>query len=218
MDDRHKDGLKLEQHPPIKYNYLTWGPFCMGVKVNPTIVKRLLEEGKQELKSHNHELAGHLNYQYLYKHDTTKWFYKTTAGLWDYYAEQRCRYHGLNIDKKPKYGYSNLWVNFMKAGDFNPEHVHGGDISFVLFLDMPMEIVKEAESFEGTSPPPGSLVFSYGQKMREDWNTTSHAIMPKPGDMWIFPALQHHSVMPFKSDVTRISVSGNLASNIKYGN
>ena len=37
---------------------------------------------------------------------------------------------------------------------------------------------------------------------------------PKEGDMLIFPAWLKHYVAPFYSDVTRISVSGNIASSI----
>ena len=32
--------------------------------------------------------------------------------------------------------------------------------------------------------------------------------------MWIFPAWTKHFVAPFKSDVTRISVSGNITHTI----
>ena len=39
----------------------------------------------------------------------------------------------------------------MKAGDFNPLHTHGGDYSFVLFLDVPKQLEKEQEDFKGTS-------------------------------------------------------------------
>jgi hypothetical protein len=34
--------------------------------------------------------------------------------------------------------------------------------------------------------------------------------MPKEGDLYMFPAQLRHFVLPFKSDVTRISVSGNI--------
>ena len=200
----------------VKFNYLTWGPFCMGVKVGPQITNRLIEDGKKQLESHNHELAGHLKYQFLYNDDTTKWFYTQTKTLWEMYLKYKAKYHGKEHDEREKLGWKNLWVNFMKPGDYNPEHVHGGDVSFVLFLDVPEALKKEQDEFEGTSPPPGSLVFTYGQKINEDWNTTSHSIQPKTGDLWVFPALQHHSVMPFKTDCTRISVSGNLMSNKIY--
>ena len=199
----------------MSFKYLMWGPFIMGVKVNKEITGKLLDEGKKELESHNHELAGHLKYQYKYNDDTTKWFYTQTKSLWEMYAKEMTKYHGSNHDV-PVYGYGGLWVNFMKAGDFNPEHIHGGDLSFVLFLDVPKELKKEQDEFEGTSPPPGSLTFSYGQKVRNGWTTTAHAVQPKTGDLWIFPSLTHHSVMPFKSDITRVSVSGNLKSNLIF--
>ena len=42
----------------------------------------------------------------------------------------------------------------MKAGDFNPLHTHGGDYSFVVFLDVPKQLEKEQEEFKGTSAKP----------------------------------------------------------------
>ena len=98
----------------------------------------------------------------------------------------------------------------MKAGDFNPIHVHGADYSFVLFVDIPKALQKEQKEFEGTSAKPGTLMFEYTQQARPRYATTGMAIRPEPGDMYIFPALLQHWVAPFKSKVTRISVSGNL--------
>ena len=100
----------------------------------------------------------------------------------------------------------------MKAGDFNPIHTHGADYSFVLFLDVPKQLKKEQEEFKGTSAKPGMLLFEYTQQARPQWATTGHvAIKPETGDFFMFPALLQHWVCPpFKSKVTRISVSGNL--------
>ena len=98
----------------------------------------------------------------------------------------------------------------MKPGDFNPKHTHGGDYSFVLFLDVPKQLKKEQKEFEGTSTPPGSLMFEYTQQARPRWATTGASISPETGDFYLFPALLQHWVVPFKSEITRISVSGNL--------
>ena len=107
--------------------------------------------------------------------------------------------------------YQSLWVNFMKAGDFNPPHIHGGDISFVIFVDVPKQLEKEMEEHEGTTAKPGQLMFNYGENSKgRQWATIGHHVTPKTGDMYIFPAQQQHWVAPFKSEVTRISVSGNL--------
>ncbi len=32
-----------------------------------------------------------------------------------------------------------VWVNFMKAGEWNPSHSHSGDISCVTYLQVPPE-------------------------------------------------------------------------------
>ena len=53
-------------------------------------------------------------------------------------------------------------------------------------------------------------MFEYGLQARPRWATTGTAIKPQTGDMFMFPALLQHWVCPFKSKVTRISVSGNL--------
>ena len=38
--------------------------------------------------------------------------------------------------------------------------------------------------------------------------------MPKEKDMWIFPAWVKHYVAPFYSNVTRISVAGNITDTV----
>ena len=64
---------------------------------------------------------------------------------------------------------------------------------------------------EGTTAKPGQLIFNYGENSKSrQWASIGHFITPKTGDMYIFPAQQQHWVAPYKTDVTRISVSGNL--------
>ena len=98
----------------------------------------------------------------------------------------------------------------MQPGDFNPMHTHGGDYSFVLFLDVPKQLKKEQENYKGTSAKPGSLMFEFTQQAKPRYATTGTAVLPQTGDFYMFPALLQHWVCPFKSKVTRISVSGNM--------
>jgi hypothetical protein len=42
--------------------------------------------------------------------------------------------------------------------------------------------------------------------------------MPEEGDMYIFPAWLKHWVAPYKSDCTRISVSGNFHNSAPLNN
>ena len=73
---------------------------------------------------------------------------------------------------------------------------------------------EEQKAFEGTSSPPGSIVFSYGEANNPKWAETTFRYDPQPGYMWVFPAQLRHQVMPFHTpNVQRISVSGNLYLN-----
>ena len=193
----------------VDYQHLNWGPYVMKTKMPDYIIKKLKTEGKKTKESYNHKLAGHLDNQFLYPKNIQEWFYNEIQPIIVAYRNGHCKYHGikdLNVD----FIADDLWVNYMKAGDFNPIHTHGGDYSFVIFLDVPKKLEEEALKYEGTSAKPGTLMFEYTQQARPQWATTGHVITPKTGDMFIFPALLQHWVCPYKSKVTRISVSGNL--------
>jgi len=193
----------------VDYGHMNWGPYVMTTKVPNYIIKRLLTDGKKLKETYNHKLAGHLDNQFLYSVKTQNWFYKEIHPIIQAYRNGHCRFHGIeeiNVDLQA----DDLWVNYMQAGDFNPVHTHGGDYSFVLFLDIPKQLKKEQEKFKGTSAKPGSLAFEYTQQARPRWATTGTTIIPETGDFFMFPALLQHWVAPFKSKVTRISVSGNI--------
>ena len=193
----------------VDYSHINWGPFVMKTKMPDYIIKKLKAEGLKCKTSYNSRLAGHLNHQFLYPQEVQEWFYREIHPIIRAYRQGHCKYHGiqdLNID----FTADDLWVNYMKPGDFNPKHTHGGDYSFVLFLDIPKKLTKEAEDFEGTSSKPGSLLFEFTQQAKPRWATTGTSIVPETGDFYMFPALLQHWVCPFKSKVTRISVSGNL--------
>ena len=106
----------------------------------------------------------------------------------------------------------NNMVNYMKKNEYNPPHDHGDDLSFVIFLDVPEELQKEQKDFIGNSGGPGSLGFLYGEGNRQA--ITYQCVKPKNRDMFIFPAWIKHWVAPFYSDVTRISVSGNITNSV----
>ena len=195
----------------VEYGHINWGPYVMRTKMPDYIIKRLLKDGNKLRKedSYNHKLAGHLNNQFLYKRETQNWFYKEINPILDAYRNGHCKYHGLK-NFPVELSFDDLWVNYMKAGDFNPMHTHGGDYSFVLFLDVPKKLMQEEKDYEGTSAKPGMLMFEYTQQAKPRWATTGSAISPQTGDFFMFPALLQHWVVPFKSKVTRVSVSGNM--------
>jgi uncharacterized protein (TIGR02466 family) len=201
--------MEKQVNRTLQYGNIPFGPYVMKTKVPEDIRKRLLKDAKKQLKSYHKHLAGHLHTQLRYNDDTTKWFYEQSTPIWQAYREGWSNWAGLT-NYSCELNAHDLWVNFMKPGDFNPVHTHGGDYSFVIFLDVPEKIIEEQNAFEGTSAKPGSLMFEFTQQAKPKWAITGQTYRPKTGDMIIFPALLQHWVVPFKSKCTRISVSGNI--------
>ena len=98
----------------------------------------------------------------------------------------------------------DVWLNVQRCGDYNPTHTHGGTFSGVLFLQVPPQIT--GQSFDG------QLCF-HGP---EEWHIQSFRtgmaqyMLPVPGDFYIFPAWQPHSVAPFRGEGERWSMAFNV--------
>jgi hypothetical protein len=206
---------------PITYSYCNWGPFVMKTTIDNYIIEKLIDEGKKKYKNVSNTLAGQLKHQYSFPDEIINWFYNETTHLFSAYREAHSVFHNqksLKVELKS----DDLWINFMEPGEFNPPHIHTGDISFVVFCDVPYDLEKEAAEFVGTATKPGQLVLDYGESSSFNWTTHQYLFTPQTGDMFIFPALLKHWVSPFKSNVKRISVSGNLTianrNSFPFGN
>ena len=197
--------------------HLNWGPYITHNELDLSICDELKRRGdiNRENKAHaNKDLAGHFkeHTEYRYTKSDVEWFVDNTQSIWQEYFEGRQKYHDFTIGGDIKIELYPMWINYMKAGDFNPIHTHTGDYSFVIFLNIPEELNRENEiAREETNDKyagPGSLSFFYGNI--DESAITANTRFPKKGDMYIFPANVRHMVYPFKSNVERISVSGNV--------
>ena len=192
----------------VNYNFYHWGPFLFHSTMDMELCDLMLKEGqKVRGKSdelYNHKLAGHIGEQY--KLDRDKIMPKLAVFLEGYCIGYNKWRGGGGM--KPKAKLLSLWINYMKAGDFNPPHSHGADLSFVAFPDVPLEISRECEAFKGTMRGPGGISWTYGDGDRTCISVVHQ--LPMTGDLYIFPASLKHYVFPFKSPVTRVSVSGNI--------
>jgi len=102
------------------------------------------------------------------------------------------------------------WINFQKAGEFNPFHSHSGHLSVVIYISVPEEIEQENKnvSFSTNMPSAGKICFVYGSDGFGIHSSYAHP--PKTGEMFIFSSSLKHMVYPYKSDVERISMSFNV--------
>ena len=115
-----------------------------------------------------------------------------------------------------QYVVSDMWCNFQKANEFMPPHDHTGTMSFVIYLKVPEMMKEECEEHQKTKAAiygPGCISFFLADSEQKN-SIIQNCFFPMVGDCFIFPAWLKHWVYPFKSDCTRISVSGIVVDSI----
>ena len=205
----------MEKDKPIevKYQVLQWGPCIVHLKISEEFQQKLLkgaEEARKENKDFRDNLAGIIKEEYAYENRAD--YVEEISQFLTVYDEAYQKFKNEKYKVKPEYLLNALWVNFMKKNEYNPPHDQSDFLSFVIFLKVPKEITKEQEDFVGNSAGPGSLSFLYGDGNRQ--SITYQSVKPQDRDIFIFPAWIKHYVAPFYSDVTRISVSGNISNSV----
>ena len=195
----------------IKYGILHWGPCIVKTQIDQKTIDQFLSEGKISREDASPELAGVLQNQFHFKNKDR--FTKFFEGVFNVYNQALKRWKQGNETIPNRYYLEKLWINYQGPNEFNPPHSHGGALSFVMFLDVPMKLRVENQNYKGLSAGPGGITFLYGDA--EDRCITNHSVFPSVGDMYIFPAWVKHWVYPFKSNCVRISVSGNVIDSLK---
>ena len=201
------------------YKFPYWGPFVLETKIEQEFLDALLEKGNESRKKNldnRKKLAGVIDNEYYYE-DYEEWFIPKFTPYMNGYME------GMRTlwmpEKKPikTWCIKSLWINYQKANEYNPPHNHADDLSFVIYLKVPAKLKKEFKESVGmrTTQGPGTINFDYGIEMPLSINTFSK--FPRVGDIYIFPAWLVHYVHAFKSDVERISVSGNISFKSESG-
>ena len=198
-----QQGISPEQD--VKYKSYYWGPFLFHTHTTPEECQIVLEEGKKCKKKSNdnrHRLAGHLKEEYKFPDPGPiagwlKKYFQAYASAFDKWTNK--------TPHKVNFGLTSMWINYMRAHDFNPPHTHIGDLSFVLYPHVPTEITQENKEFKGTTMGPGGIAWLYGESGVFTINVVSG--MPVTGDLFFFPSFVSHWVYPFKSNVERVSVS-----------
>ena len=170
-----------------------------------TFAKKIIED-KQKSKAldNSHRLAGNVQQQFrltrdfLLKSGLEKQLNRTIESYYKNVIQVKTS--SIKIDR--------AWIVRQFAGDFNPPHIHKGNVSGVCYLEVPNSIKYNKEiAFAGR------LSFFDGRVSmpRNSPPLVKHRITFKPrvGDMYIFPAFLMHDVHPFRKDGERRCFSFN---------
>ena len=188
----------------IKYTYYHWGPFLYKTKLEKKEISDIKKLCSKKSKDVRESLAGLIKNEH--EINVNK-LYPIIEPYIQSYSEGFRSYRDINLGEKVS--LIRAWVNYMTKFETNPLHVHEEDLSFVIFLNVPKQLIKERNETVSRGHKQGELVFINSLVARDEF-ITSHNFFPEVGDFFIFPAALHHYVNTFKCSGERISVSGNI--------
>ena len=189
----------------MKFDFVYLGQTVLKYSVPLEIfvtLNDLYEKRKKELPKANKQLVGKIkdevslhysgeNSPKMHQHnflsqDTLKWFYSVFKHYLDW---NKVVYQNMKIN--------SIWVNEMKANEYNPVHIHQGmlytGLSSVMIMKLPKEYGIEYSSPD--KPINGRLQIigaAAGQFAKTDYSPNT-----KIGDFYIFPYDMRHCVYPF---------------------
>ena len=152
-----------------------------------------------------YSLAGNIKDQLLLKLDPEKFVSYIYPHVFDYMnacMEHQIKHISFDLGNGP-------WINYQRKNEFNPIHSRNGNLSSVIFIDIPEEIREEAKHTVQTNMPcAGQLEFMHGN---DGYNYSgTFKVVPQTAQIYLFPADLKHTVYPFTSDVERITMSFNV--------
>jgi hypothetical protein len=109
-----------------------------------------------------------------------------------------------------------VWVNFQKKHEFNPPHVHGGSLSYVIYVKLPYLQQDEANnpnSRNSNTKLSGMFNFLYVDQYVSGGLGQHNIVADRnfEGKIIVFASTLFHTVYPFfTSDEYRVTVAGNI--------
>jgi len=109
----------------------------------------------------------------------------------------------------------HAWANINRKGDYHDAHNHPhAYLSGTYYLKMPAPVKAGRQRSDVRpghitfyDPRPGINMISIN---KDPYVDPEHTILPKPGELLLWPAFLNHFVHPNLSDETRISISFNI--------
>jgi hypothetical protein len=192
------------------HEYFGFGPYLASFNVDPAFTNRMLQTGRKLKQSHKKNLAGKIKTELLYDHKgKDRWITESYYPFIESYLRGYKKFAHMSLNHITGISLSSIWINFQKKNEFNPIHTHTNCIlSFVHWIRFPQTIMKERKKDVTTSAGPGGITFHFGED--QPFVLTVREFLPKENTLMIFPSTLKHEVIAFKSDVSRISVAGNI--------
>ena len=180
-------------------------------KLNIYVDKVISDEKKSNQLNHGNDLVGDVTQEFNLEKKTieeTGWgnFLKNAVNEWIKFDTKK------NISK---FEIDYSWVVRQFENEYNPTHWHSGHISGAGFLKVPSFLGEHVQNKTSREYRGGNLQLIHGARIFMCPSTLN--IIPRVGDLYLFPNYLMHTVFPFKgTDEERRSISfnANIDENI----
>ena len=187
-------------------NFKPFGPSIGKAKISKKFIDKLNREfdGKSNSKKRDYssKLASQIQNEVNF---SNKYIEKNYSSYLKKIIEKFL--HNEGIKKIKKIDILNLWVVRQYKGEYNPIHYHEGDLSGVGYIKLPKDMTKNKLLKNKKIRTNGTIDFVNGQ--RAFLSKSIYNVIPKVGDLILFPNYLMHTAYPFNKDGERRSFSFN---------
>ena len=230
LDDNGNKPSEPQQRLPIEV-FAPWSNIIIRFKIPDNIFANLLELydeiNSSKWKSFGKQLVGQIDDEPEVTPDLQKKY-----PLWTNFCNEAARNFAMTQTQTVMQAEPEKWSKFLsdelltrintmwfvkqKPGEYNPVHIHTNcKISSIAYVKTPKQQVKDRkEHYESD----GRVTFMNNSGTDLNFSASQCTFEPKAGDMYVFPALQHHMVWPYRSadpNDERVSISFNADMTTK---
>tara|TARA_Y100000022_G_scaffold76613_1_gene66103 strand:+ start:600 stop:1196 length:597 start_codon:yes stop_codon:yes gene_type:complete len=193
-------------------NIKPFGPSLGKAKITKKFIKKLNNEFDLKVKSNFKDYSSKLASQI--KNEV-----KINHSFIDRYLSREIKSHVRIFLKNEKIKnikeikILNLWVVRQFKGEYNPIHYHEGDLSGVGYIKLPKGMTNNKMIKNKNIKTNGTIDFINGQK--NFLSRSIYNIIPKVGELILFPNYLMHTAYPFNVSGERRSFSFNIKISYK---
>ena len=193
-------------------NLKPFGPSIGKTRISKTFINKLNKEfdgvSKSKKKDYSSKLASQIQNEVNFSNEYIK---KNYSSYLKKIIEKFLKNEGIKNIKR--IDILNLWVVRQFKGEYNPIHYHEGDLSGVGYIKLPKNMTNNQMVKNKKIRTNGTIDFVNGQ--RAFLSKSIYNVVPKVGDLILFPNYLMHTAYPFNKDGERRSFSFNAKITLK---
>ena len=193
-------------------NLKPFGPSIGKTKISKTFINKLNKEfdgiSNSKKKDYSSKLASQIQNEVNF---SNKYIEKNYSSYLKKIIEKFLKNEGIKNIKRIE--ILNLWVVRQYKGEYNPIHYHEGDLSGVGYIKLPKNMTNNQMVKNKKIRTNGTIDFVNGQ--RAFLSKSIYNVVPKVGDLILFPNYLMHTAYPFNKDGERRSFSFNAKITLK---